>query len=135
MALGYQSECDARDRSRRVRRNARAGPRGLQSRLRTMDAAHGRVAFFECDGDRERQRLPLYRRRQRLGPHCRERAGGAMSSGAMRALLPIIFLARLAWGDAGVLLPGDKKEPDPAWLSLEEMTDRKSTRLNSSHLV
>src|ERR1035438_5357711 len=40
----------------------------------------------------------------------------------MRALLPLIFLARLAWGDAGVLLPGDKKEPDPAWLSLEEMT-------------
>jgi Ca-activated chloride channel family protein len=40
----------------------------------------------------------------------------------MRALLPIIFLARVAWGDAGVLLPGDKKEPDPAWLSLEEMT-------------
>ena len=24
----------------------------------------------------------------------------------------------LAWGDAGVLLPGDKKQPDPAWLSL-----------------
>ena len=40
----------------------------------------------------------------------------------MRILLPLLFLARLAWGDAGVLLPGDKKEPDPAWLSLEEMT-------------
>ena len=40
----------------------------------------------------------------------------------MRTLLPLVFLARLAWGDAGVLLPGDKKEPDPAWLSLEEMT-------------
>jgi Ca-activated chloride channel homolog len=42
----------------------------------------------------------------------------------MRALLPLIVLAaaRLAWGDAGVLLPGDKKQPDPAWLSLEEMT-------------
>ena len=32
------------------------------------------------------------------------------------------LLTRLAWGDAGVLLPGDKKQPDPAWLSLEEMT-------------
>jgi Ca-activated chloride channel family protein len=33
-----------------------------------------------------------------------------------------MVLTRLAWGDAGVLLPGDKKQPDPAWLSLEEMT-------------
>jgi Ca-activated chloride channel homolog len=40
----------------------------------------------------------------------------------MRALLCLIILARLAWGDAGVLLPGDKKQPEPAWLSLEEMT-------------
>jgi Ca-activated chloride channel homolog len=40
----------------------------------------------------------------------------------MRVLLPLMFLTRLAWGDAGVLLPGDKKQPDPAWLSLEEMT-------------
>ena len=40
----------------------------------------------------------------------------------MRILLPLTLLARVAWGDAGVLLPGDKKEPDAAWLSLEEMT-------------
>ena len=37
-------------------------------------------------------------------------------------ILTATLLTRLAWGDAGVLLPGDKKEPDPAWLSLEEMT-------------
>jgi Ca-activated chloride channel homolog len=37
-------------------------------------------------------------------------------------LLSIILITRLAWGDAGLLLPGDKKQPDPAWLSLEEMT-------------
>jgi Ca-activated chloride channel family protein len=31
-------------------------------------------------------------------------------------------IARLAWGDAGVLLPGDQKQPNAAWLSLEEMS-------------
>jgi Ca-activated chloride channel homolog len=42
----------------------------------------------------------------------------------MRALFPLMLLAvsPLAWGDAGVLLANDKKQPDPAWLSLEEMT-------------
>ena len=41
----------------------------------------------------------------------------------MRAkFLGMVFAARLLWGDAGVLLPADKKEPDPAWLSLEEMS-------------
>jgi Ca-activated chloride channel family protein len=41
----------------------------------------------------------------------------------MRALAPVMLLAaRLVLGDAGVLLPGDKKQPDPAWLSLEEMS-------------
>ncbi len=40
----------------------------------------------------------------------------------MRApILLMILAARLAWGDAGVLLPGDKKQPDASWLSLEEM--------------
>ena len=41
----------------------------------------------------------------------------------MRALVCVMVLgARLAWGDAGVLLAGDQKQPDPSWLSLEEMT-------------
>src|ERR1035438_6348943 len=40
----------------------------------------------------------------------------------MRALLPLLLFARVAFGDAGLLLPGDKKQPDPLWLSLEEMT-------------
>ena len=40
----------------------------------------------------------------------------------MRALVPLLLLTRLAFADAGLLLPGDKKQPDPAWLSLEEMT-------------
>ena len=42
----------------------------------------------------------------------------------MRARLWLMAAAfvRLAWGDAGVLLPGDKKQPDPAWLSLDEMS-------------
>jgi Ca-activated chloride channel homolog len=42
----------------------------------------------------------------------------------MRAKLPLlmcILAARLAWGDAGVLLPADQKQPNAAWLSLEEM--------------
>src|SRR5215472_16563095 len=36
--------------------------------------------------------------------------------------LIILATARLCFGDAGVLLPGDKKQPDAAWLSLDEMT-------------
>lgn len=28
----------------------------------------------------------------------------------------------LVWGDAGILLPADKPQPDPAILSLEEMS-------------
>jgi Ca-activated chloride channel family protein len=37
------------------------------------------------------------------------------------AFLAALAAARLAWGDAGVLLPGDKNQPDPLTLSLEEM--------------
>ncbi len=37
-------------------------------------------------------------------------------------LLVLLFaLASLTWGDAGVLIPRDKAQPDPAVLSLEEM--------------
>ncbi|HEV2688381.1 MAG TPA: VIT domain-containing protein, partial [Bryobacteraceae bacterium] len=32
-----------------------------------------------------------------------------------------VLAARLAWGDAGVLLPADQKQPNAAWLSLDEM--------------
>src|SRR5262245_34381960 len=40
------------------------------------------------------------------------------------AFLPLITvaIARLAWGDAGVLLPANQKQPNPAWLSLDEMS-------------
>jgi Ca-activated chloride channel family protein len=38
-----------------------------------------------------------------------------------RGLVSLLFLP-LLWGDAGVMLPGDKKQPDPAILSLEEMS-------------
>jgi Ca-activated chloride channel family protein len=41
----------------------------------------------------------------------------------MRFLFVVgLGIARLAWGDAGVLLPGDQKQPNAAWLSLEEMS-------------
>ncbi|HYL73651.1 MAG TPA: VIT and VWA domain-containing protein [Bryobacteraceae bacterium] len=42
----------------------------------------------------------------------------------MKAKLPFLMIfmaARLSWGDAGVLLPADQKQPNAAWLSLEEM--------------
>ena len=39
-----------------------------------------------------------------------------------RCLFALIVLEQLLWGDAGVMLPGDKKQPDPAILSLEEMS-------------
>lgn len=36
--------------------------------------------------------------------------------------LGLVAAAQLAWPDAGVLLPGDQKQPNPAWLSLDEMS-------------
>src|SRR5579872_414402 len=33
----------------------------------------------------------------------------------------LLFCCSLAFGDAGVLIPRDKQQPDPAILSLEEM--------------
>src|SRR5947209_11994825 len=43
----------------------------------------------------------------------------------MKRLLTLLVLlctlASLTWGDAGVLIPRDKAQPDPAVLSLEEM--------------
>jgi Ca-activated chloride channel family protein len=38
------------------------------------------------------------------------------------ALIGLFAFAGLAWGDAGVLLPADKPQPDPAILSLEEVS-------------
>lgn len=46
---------------------------------------------------------------------------------ALLALLTGTFL----WGDAGVLLPGDKKQPDPSVLSLEEMSI--DVRIDNGH--
>jgi Ca-activated chloride channel homolog len=40
----------------------------------------------------------------------------------MRALLILLFVLPLAAADSGVLIPGDRNAPDPAILSLEEMT-------------
>jgi Ca-activated chloride channel family protein len=58
--------------------------------------------------------------------HARVRAPRGVFNGVgalvFHLTLTVVLLTRLAWGDAGVLLPGDKKQPDPAWLSLEEMT-------------
>lgn len=44
----------------------------------------------------------------------------------------VLFAAvQLAWGDAGVLLPADKPQPDPAILSLEEMSI--DVRIDNGH--
>jgi Ca-activated chloride channel family protein len=39
----------------------------------------------------------------------------------LKLLVVLCALASLTWGDAGVLIPRDKAQPDPAVLSLEEM--------------
>lgn len=39
----------------------------------------------------------------------------------MRTAILFVLLAAQAWADAGVLLPGDRPQPDPTILSLEEM--------------
>jgi Ca-activated chloride channel homolog len=39
----------------------------------------------------------------------------------LKLLIVLLVLTSLTWGDAGVLLPRDKNQPDPAILSLEEM--------------
>src|SRR5437588_16991 len=38
-----------------------------------------------------------------------------------KLMIIVCLLASLTWGDAGVLLPREKAQPDPAILSLEEM--------------
>jgi Ca-activated chloride channel family protein len=38
-----------------------------------------------------------------------------------KQLIVLFVLASITWGDAGVLIPRDKAQPDPAILSLEEM--------------
>lgn len=38
-----------------------------------------------------------------------------------RAILAAAALAGIAWGDTGVLIPGDRQQPDPAIFSLNEM--------------
>ncbi len=45
--------------------------------------------------------------------------------------IAVLLCAPLLWGDAGVLLPGDKKQPDPAILSLEEMSI--DVRIDNGH--
>ncbi|MGZ4897862.1 MAG: VIT domain-containing protein, partial [Candidatus Angelobacter sp.] len=39
----------------------------------------------------------------------------------LKQLVVLCSLASITWGDAGVLIPRDKAQPDPAILSLEEM--------------
>jgi len=39
----------------------------------------------------------------------------------LKLLVVLLALASITWGDAGVLIPRDKAQPDPAILSLEEM--------------
>ncbi|HEU4416587.1 MAG TPA: VIT and VWA domain-containing protein [Candidatus Angelobacter sp.] len=39
----------------------------------------------------------------------------------LTSLFLLVALASITWGDAGVLIPRDKAQPDPAVLSLEEM--------------
>jgi Ca-activated chloride channel family protein len=39
----------------------------------------------------------------------------------LKLLVVLFALASITWGDAGVLIPRDKAQPDPAILSLEEM--------------
>jgi Ca-activated chloride channel family protein len=40
----------------------------------------------------------------------------------MRAVVLLLAIARIAWGDAGVLIPSTLKQPDARVLSLDEMT-------------
>ena len=52
-------------------------------------------------------------------------------AGAGRATALALLTATFAWGDAGVLLPADKPQPEPAILSLEELSI--DVRIDNGH--
>src|SRR5258706_4635901 len=85
-----------------------------------MGFPYFRLAIVERNGTRCSQRIFVCWRGQRPGACFGKRVGGAMR--AKFLFMVGLGIARLAWGDAGVLLPGDQKQPNAAWLSLEEMS-------------
>src|SRR5258708_14969996 len=85
-----------------------------------MGVPYLRIAIVERHGARRRQRIFVRWRGQWPGACFGKRVGGAMRA---RFLFVVsLAIARLAWGDAGVLLPGDQEQPNAAWLSVEEMS-------------
>src|SRR5579862_1660696 len=76
-------------------------------------------AFRERDRTGSRERVHLHRQRQRVSPHTRGQAA------FMKNLVISVVLWLLScvpvFGDAGILIPRDKQQPDPSILSLEEM--------------
>ncbi len=66
-----------------------------------------------------RQRISLRRHGQRSGS--RAGAEAASMKNAILTLFALLFAPSLLLADAGILIPRDKAQPDPAILSLEEM--------------
>src|ERR1700689_5313688 len=75
-----------------------------------------RFTVAQCDGACDAPRCFVRRYRQWIG------TGSGIEAAAVKTSFLALMWASLLWGDAGVLLPGDKKQPDPAILSLEEMS-------------
>src|SRR5258707_12013512 len=78
------------------------------------------IAVVERHGAGYQQRIFVRRHGQWPGACIGKWVGRAMR--AKFLFVVGLAMARLAWGDAGVLLPGDQKQPNAAWLSLEEMS-------------
>src|SRR5882762_10363628 len=78
------------------------------------------IAVVERHGAGCQQRIFVRRHGQRPCACIGKWVGGAMR--AKFLFVAGLAIARLAWGDAGVLLPGDQKQPNAAWLSLDEMS-------------
>src|SRR5579871_6353743 len=81
-----------------------------------MDKQDRRPAVEECNGAGCRRRISLRRNRQRSGAV--PRGAAAMIRGLLAALFAF---TGCAMADSGVLIPGDRQEPDPAVFSLNEL--------------
>src|SRR5262249_35086709 len=77
----------------------------------------------QCHCDCAQRRLHLRRNRQRPGTNLRAGAGAMKKPVLPWLIVGFLLLSVInSWGDAGVLLPRDQKQPNPQVLSLEEMT-------------
>src|SRR5450755_2615861 len=102
-----------------VRRHTGQRPVCVRARVRPLVCNRARLAFRQRDRARPCQRVSLCGYGQRTG------SGAGAETASMKhtllTLLALLLAPALLLADAGILIPRDKAQPDPAVLSLEEM--------------